>query len=56
MQISLKHAKVLQSIMINCAMYLLGPHPNTCFACSGKGLSSGTLVIRTETLTQMHDC
>ena len=34
---------------------LLGPRPNTCFARDGNGLSSGTLVIRTQTLTLTCD-
>ena len=35
---------------------VLGPCPNTCFACGGKGLSSGTLVTRMQTLIRTHDC
>ena len=34
---------------------LLGPRPNTCFTRGGKGLSSGMLVIRTQTLTLTRD-
>ena len=34
---------------------MLGPRPNTCFARGGNKLSSGTLVIRTQTLTLIHD-
>ena len=33
---------------------LLGPRPNTCFACDRKRLSSGTLVIQMQTLTLTH--
>ena len=35
--------------------HVLGPRPNMCFARGGKGLSSGTLVIRTQTLTLTRD-
>ena len=35
---------------------VLGPHPNMCFTHSGKGLSSGTLVIQMQTLTLTRDC
>ena len=34
---------------------LLGPCPNTCFARDRKGLSSGTLVTQTQTLTLTHN-
>ena len=34
---------------------MLGPCPNTCFAHDRKGLSSGTLMIRTQTLTLTRD-
>ena len=35
---------------------LLGLCPNMCFTRGGKGLSSGMLMIRTQTLTLAHDC
>ena len=44
--------EVIQSVV---TWSMLGPHPNMCFAYGGKGLSSGTLVIRTQTLTLAHD-
>ena len=34
-------------------MDLLGLRPNTCFACSPEGLSSGILMIRMQTV--VHD-
>ena len=34
---------------------MLGLCPNTCFARGGKGLSSGMLIIWTQTLTLAHD-
>ena len=36
--------------------FLLGPCPNTCFARDEKGTSSGTLVIRRQTLTLTRGC
>ena len=37
------------------SLQLLGPCPNTCFTCGGKGLLSGMLMIWTQTLTLAHD-
>ena len=34
---------------------VLGLCSNTCFTCGGKGVLSGTLVIRTQTLTWTCD-
>ena len=44
------HAKACEYCKY-CNVHVLGPRPNTCFARDGKELSSGTLVIRTQTFT-----
>ena len=46
---------VITNFAVTLFSTMLGLRSNTCFACGRRGLSSGTLVIRTQTLTLTHD-